>query len=56
MPSNARAMLSDKCVLIPAQQEASKEIILIYFAVFCLLLLNEFSADDIPVGRSSPAI
>lgn len=49
-------MLSDKCVLISTQQETSKEIILIYFSVFCLLLLNEFSAGDIPVGRSSPAI
>lgn len=50
VPSKTCALLSDKCVLIPAQQEASKETILIYFAVFCLLLLSKFDAGDIPAG------
>lgn len=50
VPSKTCALLSDKCVLIPAQQEASKEMILIYFAVFCSLLLSGFGAGDIPAG------
>lgn len=41
-------MLSNKCVLIAAQQEVSKGMILIYFTVFLLLLLSEFGAGDIP--------
>lgn len=47
VPSKTCTTLSNKCVLIPAQQEASKGMILIYFTVFHLLLLSEFSAGDI---------
>lgn len=41
-------MLSNKCVLIAAQQKVSEGMILIYFTVFLSLLLSEFGAGDIP--------
>lgn len=48
VPSETCAMLSNKCVLIAAQQKVSEGMILIYFTVFLSLLLSEFGAGDIP--------